>query len=148
MKTTFLSILSIFFSIPLFAQFGSGPVGSIDNCGWQYLHNQAGLRYARIFINCDPPAASKQSEDEMIATVEIDMASIYPSPTDGAFAIEFSKALENETVKIVSMEGKTLYQQTHSGAIVNIDISGFASGTYIVAIQRKEGTISEKVVRK
>ena len=146
MKTTFLSILSIFFSIPLFAQIGSGP---LDNCGWQYLHNQAGLRYARIFINCEPPAAGKQSEDEnTIATLEIDINEVYPSPTDGAFTIAFSQALENETVKIVSMEGKTLYQQTHSGTKVDIDISGFASGTYIVTLQRKTGMISEKVVKK
>lgn len=76
------------------------------------------------------------------------MRYIHPSPTDGAFTIAFSLALENETVKIVSMEGKTLYQQTHSGTKVDIDISGFASGTYIVTLQRKTGMISEKVVRK
>ena len=146
MKTIFLSILSILFSIPLFAQIGSGPIG---NCGWQYLHNQAGLRYARIFISCEPPSAGKQSvEENQIATLELDITEVYPSPTDGAFTIQFTQALENETIKILSMDGKTLYQQNHSGNKVDINISGFASGTYIVTLQRKDAVISEKVVRK
>jgi hypothetical protein len=72
------------------------------NCGWQYLYNQAGNRYARLAIHCPPPPANAKTELEEtpLAEIQLEINNVYPVPTGGKFTVEFSMPLENETIKL------------------------------------------------
>jgi len=73
--------------------------------------------------------------------------SVYPNPTNGIVTISNTENLQVERVVVFDVSGKEVYA---SNTINNsqINIENFASGTYMLHIQTKEGTAVKKIVKQ
>ncbi|KAA6434140.1 T9SS type A sorting domain-containing protein [Dyadobacter flavalbus] len=81
-----------------------------------------------------------QSESEEFAKV----VSIYPNPATDRLYIESDSAHEIESVQLLSMEGKSVYQS--SASVKQVDVSEFAAGSYILVITHKDGVKNSRKV--
>jgi hypothetical protein len=71
---------------------------------------------------------------------------IYPNPTDGAITIEFETAGERH-LTISDMSGRILHRQTANDQSVRIDLSGYASGAYLLTIENGEGKRTVRIIK-
>jgi hypothetical protein len=69
---------------------------------------------------------------------------IYPNPTTGIFTITGN--VKNATVNVMSITGKTVYQNRIANNNSIIDLSNNAKGLYFVAISTENGTETYKVI--
>lgn len=77
-------------------------------------------------------------------------ALIYPNPTAGDFNIDVNmSAVSNEemTVKIISMDGKLVYQGTVSEGLNTISINNAQSGIYLVYLQKGNAAQVGRIVK-
>ena len=76
----------------------------------------------------------------------------YPNPTSDQFTVEMSgkEALGSITMTIMDYRGTVVYQSVVADQTGNlretIDVSGFASGMYIIQLQTKEAVLNSKLV--
>ena len=72
--------------------------------------------------------------------------SVYPNPTNGIITISNTENLQVEKVVVYDVSGKQVFA---SNSIINnqINIENFASGTYMLHIQTKQGTAVKKIVK-
>jgi hypothetical protein len=75
--------------------------------------------------------------------------SINPNPNNGTFELQFSKPISGSlTVKIMAMDGRTVYDKAYSGTANNkiaVKASDLASGDYLVNISTDEGSVTKKI---
>lgn len=63
---------------------------------------------------------------------------VFPNPTADFVQIQFDKTNENNIIELFSAEGKlVLSQQTNSNTLVQIDMSTYSNGTYMLTIKDK-----------
>lgn len=75
--------------------------------------------------------------------------SLYPNPTDGKIIIQMQQALQQATIKMISIVGQQVAEQTAvSGTIFTVDLSGFAAGVYLLQIDEKANSMWVKVVKQ
>ena len=81
-------------------------------------------------------------------TTAVSIANIYPNPANNDITLKvFCTKSGNMNVKIYTIEGKLIKQQTISGAVVNttltthIDISSLAKGTYLTEVTNADGKV-------
>lgn len=92
------------------------------------------------YINADTPTSINT---ETLVLAEF----IYPNPvTDGI--IYFNESIpEIQSVVIKSLSGRVLYSSNNPTSN-NINISSFASGIYLVEATSKNGTVTQKVIKR
>lgn len=71
---------------------------------------------------------------------------VYPNPATESLSISL-KGQEIEGVRLLNVEGKTL-KQFNLNSYENIDVSGFAAGTYIISIKTSTHTYHQKITIK
>lgn len=79
---------------------------------------------------------------------EIDFISISPNPTNDFILI--SLGTDNETtfkVTLINTSGRILLNKSHNGNSVELDLSNYGTGMYIVSIETANGAIAKKVMR-
>lgn len=72
---------------------------------------------------------------------------VYPNPTSGIINISLNEVNGNSVVRLFSADGKLLMEKNISSAIIQIDLTAFASGTYMVQVQNENGTTTKQVIR-
>jgi parallel beta-helix repeat protein len=74
---------------------------------------------------------------------------IYPNPTTGKFIIEMGEVTENTVITITNLLGETVLdlqgESTQEG-LIEVDMSAFATGVYMVRIQSGAKTTIERIV--
>lgn len=76
--------------------------------------------------------------------------SVYPNPANGFFNVSFANAnSSNVSMQLFSVQGKLLQQEEiadlKAGAIVPVNVSGYAPGMYLLKIKTAEGNAVVKV---
>src|SRR5262249_39839525 len=78
-------------------------------------------------------------------TVEVHSVKISPTPANSNLRIELSGYTGNVTLQLISMQGRTLLQKRIQGianfAAAQIDVSGFASDAYLLAVIDEKGNM-------
>lgn len=75
------------------------------------------------------------------------VARLYPNPTGGQFAIEFEKLKTEAKIEVISFMGATVYSmESVTEQKVNVDLSNFAKGVYMVKISSNGKSFVKKVV--
>lgn len=113
------------------------------------FHSQNGSRFRAYIAECDsgytgrPVSAAKLTESEDAKRLVFS-----PNPAGPVVTVSHDDGLQ--AVKIISLEGKLMYSGEFSGKepLLNIDISRFESGIYIVTtITSKGETTSDKLIK-
>ena len=73
------------------------------------------------------------------------MVFVYPNPTTGIFKILKSSDLVSE-ITLTDIYGKMIYRSIMENE-VNLDISQYENGVYIVNIKGKNNVITRKIVK-
>lgn len=71
---------------------------------------------------------------------------IYPNPTSGNVEFRFSEHLINGTFTVLDIEGRTMDSGIVTDRKMNMDLSGLASGLYIVSSTKGNYTTTERLV--
>jgi hypothetical protein len=93
---------------------------------------------------------TSQSKESSTAEIAPTMNGIlvFPNLTNGLVKVQFADETKNGSIKIIDMAGHTMYNQTNlyvkQGDIKKIDISGYASGAYVMTIN---DSYSRKIVK-
>ncbi len=95
-------------------------------------------------------AAASESRSTMTAEVMVTenwYMSFYPNPAADMLNITFSEQVES--IKITDLFGKLLYERKNEGqSSMQIDLSTWASGAYVVIASNKNETVQGKVMVK
>ncbi|MDR1526285.1 MAG: S8 family serine peptidase [Dysgonamonadaceae bacterium] len=81
-----------------------------------------------------------------IATRDAPLARIYPNPTDGRFTLQLN-ATGKRTVTLSDLSGKTLLRRTETDRSIQMDISNYPSGLYLLAIDDCKQLITMQIVK-
>ncbi|MBE2189448.1 MAG: T9SS type A sorting domain-containing protein [Desulfobulbaceae bacterium] len=74
-------------------------------------------------------------------------AKIHPNPSMGAIAI--STDISSYQVRVMNLNGQTIYSRNHNTSTANIDLKGFPNGVYLVHISDgKRGSIIKLILDK
>lgn len=75
---------------------------------------------------------------------------VYPNPTTGKVFVEMFEAEEigKSVVRVYDNQGKRMYENTNKGSFVEVDMSSFPSGYYIVDLWVKEEHTTWKIIKK
>ena len=71
-------------------------------------------------------------------SASLSMTRIYPNPNIGSFTVAFGQQLNNATINVTDVLGKTVYTTTISGDKHNVQLTQ-AKGIYFVSIQTEQG---------
>jgi hypothetical protein len=99
-------------------------------------------------MNFDPALNVKA-----IASNGLSMGELYPNPTTGKAAINYS--IENSSavaIKIVDITGKVVYSsnegtKTGGSHKVNVDASAFTNGVYYVTVSTNDSQVTKKMIK-
>jgi hypothetical protein len=109
-----------------------------------------------VFASSDHPVDSLHPKLEVCIqstvgvnpSVDNNSFRIYPNPSKDKITIEYNQIkVEQVQIKLYSMEGRVLMEKTLMSNKMQIDVSGFSKGVYIVEVQSKKlGIARQKVV--
>ena len=80
------------------------------------------------------------AEINMPSNIESHAIKIYPNPSNKIITV-FNQDARLKTIKILSMDGKIMFDQNADSNSQEIDVSGFAKGIYLITVQTEEGKI-------
>jgi hypothetical protein len=87
--------------------------------------------------------------EEIVGDAKILQFILYPNPAKSQLFIGSNTAIENHSLKIISTDGKTIYESILNGHSWDVDISNFEIGFYIVTISQANKTIETfKIVKE
>jgi hypothetical protein len=72
---------------------------------------------------------------------------VYPNPTSGIININLDDVHGVSVVRVFSVDGRLLLERNTSSATLQIDMTAFASGTYMIQVQNENGTATKQVIR-
>lgn len=73
---------------------------------------------------------------------------ISPNPTSGKMNVFLSTNTPIQTIKIYEVSGKNIFTQKVDNPFVELDLSSFANGIYIIEVQSNEQCLKTKIVRQ
>lgn len=106
-------------------------------------NHEVGVYSNTIYLK--PSIVLGQDETDKRAAI-----SLFPNPSTGNFTIEF-KAIQAQkaNLTVVDLTGKVILTQSlsdlNNGSRQNIELSGVASGVYIVKVQTEKGVYQQKI---
>jgi len=71
---------------------------------------------------------------------------VYPNPTDGIFTLDF-EADDVYNLTLSDMTGKILFREAVSGQSVQMDISNYSAGVYLLTINNGKGQTTIRIVK-
>ncbi len=74
------------------------------------------------------------------------LVSVFPNPTSGSLTVQMPNELEINKAALVDVSGKQFAVSVSNGN--TIDISGFATGIYMLNLETAEGTLVKKIVKQ
>lgn len=75
------------------------------------------------------------------------LISVYPNPANEMINI-VSNGLTVEKAELLNIAGQVIAKQTENAPIVKLNVSGVASGVYLVKVYAAEGTSTKQIVIK
>lgn len=87
------------------------------------------------------PSNMGLSEEEAQIAFEV-----VPNPTEGLVKLTFVRAQLGATVNVLDISGRLLLSQNVNGLTLDLDLSSFSSGTYLVQLQDEKGSSVKRVV--
>lgn len=102
----------------------------------------------------EAPNTDENDSEQITRTDEVSKAALklFPNPTNGILKVQAEDDfLTGATIYVYDMKGDLLYEKSYGQAAseVEIDMSSFTNGLYMVAIQGKEGeVITHKIVKE
>ena len=72
---------------------------------------------------------------------------VYPNPTDGKFTIEYETEADSYIITLSDAFGKTLLRRKVSEQMVQFDLNGLPSGTYLLTIEDGSNKVTKKVIK-
>ncbi len=111
-----------------------------ENCTW--LHGWSFLD-ERMFIGC----FTGVEDDRAISG---DALTVYPNPNNGIFTVELGQATGIANLDVVDLTGRivanTPLNNLPAGSQVNVDLSGFDKGIYLVQLQNGTSVKTARVI--
>ena len=80
-----------------------------------------------------------------------DLINIYPNPTENTINVEInSQNINSFDTEIYNVQGKLIFMKNYKSNSINIDISDFSKGMYLLKIKDEKGNIikTEKIVKE
>lgn len=90
-------------------------------------------------------------EEELTSTGEVMMEAftVAPNPTDGVFVVQLPEGVIDQTILTLwDTNGKLLKTMTVQKQSINLDLSIFPTGIYMIRLENEQGTWIEKVVKE
>lgn len=116
----------------------------------------AGAKFNAFIDGCGGARKTDNtSADEEITSIEtiedqlsnLVIAKLYPNPTRGQFTIEFEKLETEIQIEVISFMGATVYSMEGvTEQRVDVDLSDFAKGVYMVKISSNGKSFVKKVI--
>ena len=130
-----------------------GPGQGCDCCFIRYTYDNAGNRIKRDFY-CEPlfppmkqAPPENDSSGETVFAEETDWL-IFPNPNSGVFEIKFGLKPDNFALIILDGQGKIVHTTTLFESVQQIDISGFAPGSYYVVVNDNRQNKTKKMIKR
>ncbi len=117
------------------AQLGNPALGGhqLDNY-WLRTNNMAVYFAPKIIIGAPDPLAQIHLQ-------------VFPNPSNGQFKIVLPANVTMETVEVLDLMGKLVYQTAATGHTVTLQLpSQLARGTYLLSVQTDHGTVVRRVI--
>lgn len=89
-------------------------------------------------VSADVQISNVANEDRLAAAI-----SVYPNPAKNNVSI---KGLDNADVRVFDMTGRMVYSQKTAMESLEINLSRFTAGTYMIRIEQNGNTIHKKLV--
>ena len=122
--------------------YGSGTPGTFPS-GISTLQDRADsvqLFFDTQNFGCDQVTLSL-TETEALPTF-----SLYPNPSNGTFTLDFSEELEDITIRLIDMSGRTVREQHYmQGGAVDF-VTNATPGVYVVRVTSGRGGVTRRVV--
>ncbi|MDG1477620.1 MAG: T9SS type A sorting domain-containing protein, partial [Vicingaceae bacterium] len=123
---------------------GNGNSNSTAEYQWTDNNPTNGTSYYRL-KQTDFNGKSKLHSVKAISCDRFDNINVYPNPTSGAVNIDFGKKLNEVSIKINDVYGRTLMTENHKSLnTIDLEIKG-ESGLYFIEIVAKNG--NQKVIK-
>lgn len=90
------------------------------------------------------PAGGRSQE--LPATVDPENLRVYPSPASNLLQVHLNGSDLVESLKVMDLNGRTIWQSADQLQVehLQLDLSQFASGTYVVVARTQQGQIAKK----
>ncbi|QES88699.1 T9SS type A sorting domain-containing protein [Rhizosphaericola mali] len=119
-----------------------------NTCGVVYSYDAAGNRTERKYICNNGSLGNTQMKNTINFSNIQKVTRLYPNPTSGRITVEFTNALNNASIILTDMSGRTLQSTIKSGAQISLDLSSYPSGMYILQIKDNQTLFTQKVIKK
>ena len=122
-----------------FDELGLNPGGSATpgTPTWYYITKNPMIR-----MNFSPMTSTSTNDKQVMQGVDI-----YPNPAKASFSIDLDELFSSTTITIKNLLGQSVYQNDVSGmSKINIDISKFNAGVYMINIEDDKSIYSEKII--
>lgn len=117
------------------------PGTEIKNRGAIYFDNNAPVITNTVLNTIAAPNAIKENALNL-------GVSVYPNPTNGTVAVNFTEEVNAANLKVVAVDGKVVYEQTGiSGKQTSINLSEQAAGIYFIELINKGKVGRAKVIK-
>ncbi len=73
---------------------------------------------------------------------------VFPNPTTEAFTIELPENYYSESVKVVDITGRTIYESTEKSNQINVSSADWAKGIYFYQVRLEDGIVTSGKVLK
>ncbi len=82
-----------------------------------------------------------------VSNARLSEIEIYPNPTTSTVWIDFQNAIFDQ-IRIFDLQGRQAFNHTVSGMNrINLDLSGYTNGMYIVHLEGPNGVVVEKIMK-
>ncbi len=112
---------------------------------------------AYIYFDYNPPIITNEVLNTYVTEIPVNIdlgkessgINIYPNPTGSNLFIQANSGIKK--IEIININGQTLFYKTLDGNYgnqnnLNINLSTYPAGIYIVKVQTKNGVITEKLI--
>lgn len=92
--------------------------------------------------------ASKPGGNTIIPAAEVATLNVYPNPSNGLLHLETANNRSISAVQVFNVSGKLMQQASGAGSTMQVDISDYTPGMYILVVMQDDGTINQVRVVK
>lgn len=126
-------------------------------CRITYSYDAAGNRILRSPDCTNSPGSGKTDGTEITEEVipesktseesNFDIAVLFPNPTSANCIIVLNKEVNNATLVVYDYQGKVMNYQRVNGTQFELNLSRYASGSYIVTVNTEHKAVHKTVIK-
>ena len=107
---------------------------------------------ASIYFDFNPAIVTEPCLTEFVAALKVtdfttDQASVYPNPANNLVNVVLQNNMI-DNITVTDLMGKTVQSQTGNGNAVKMDVSGLASGMYLLKVQSGGSEKTVKLIKQ